>query len=65
MEAVDERQEMETLRRDEKTTFRTLKSQKDKFDQLKEKKSKLTEDAAAQTEKREEVGNRRTATGKC
>ncbi|KAG8849135.1 Structural maintenance of chromosomes protein 1 [Tulasnella sp. 330] len=52
--AVDERQEMETVRREEKTTSRAFTSQKDKLDQLQEKRQRLAEEAAAQKEKREE-----------
>ncbi|KAG8997801.1 Structural maintenance of chromosomes protein 1 [Tulasnella sp. JGI-2019a] len=52
--AVDERQEMETARREEKTTSRALTSQKDKLEQMQEKRRKLVGEAAAQSEKREE-----------
>ncbi|KAG8907644.1 Structural maintenance of chromosomes protein 1 [Tulasnella sp. 403] len=51
VQAVAERQQLESLRRDEKTTSRTLASQRDKLDQLKDKKDKLHEDSVTQSEK--------------
>lgn len=53
--AVDERQSLETLARDEKTASRALTQLKEKYEGLTTKLSKLQEDEAFQKEKRKEV----------
>ena len=55
VQAVDERQELETLHREEKTSSRTLASQKDKLNQWETKKAKLLEDATSSGERKEQV----------
>ena len=56
MLAVDERQSLETLKRDEKTTSRTLSQLKDKLEQLTQKRDKLSEEERTQSQKKAEVG---------
>lgn len=53
--AVDERQSLETLARDEKTSSRVLTQLKERYEGLTSKLSKLEEDEASQKEKRKEV----------
>ncbi|KAI0647638.1 cohesin complex subunit psm1 [Trametes meyenii] len=53
--AVDERQSLETLSRDEKTSGRTLAQLKDKLDQLTQRRDKLTEEERTQSQKKAEV----------
>lgn len=53
--AVDERQSLETLTRDEKTSSRALTQMKEKLEHFTNQKSKLQEDDAAQKLKRTEV----------
>ena len=53
--AVDERQSLETLTRDEKTSGRTLAQLKDKLEQLTQKRDKLAEDEQTHTAKKQEV----------
>ncbi|KAI8982948.1 condensin complex subunit SMC1 [Trametes punicea] len=53
--AVDERQSLETLSRDEKTTGRTLSQLKDQLDQLTQKRDKLAEEARTQSQKKAEL----------
>ena len=55
VEAVDERQQLERLRREEKTASRTTTSQRDKLDQLREKRQKLADDSTVHVEKQREV----------
>ncbi|KAG8989876.1 Structural maintenance of chromosomes protein 1, partial [Tulasnella sp. 427] len=50
VQAVEERQQVETLKREERTLSRALATQQDKLDQLVQKKDKLSEDGIAQTE---------------
>ncbi|KAJ8472469.1 hypothetical protein ONZ51_g8497 [Trametes cubensis] len=52
--AVDERQSLETLKRDEKTTSRTLSQLKDKLEQLTQKRDKLSEEERTQSQKKAE-----------
>lgn len=52
--AVDERQQIESLTRDEKAQARTLASQKDKIEQLETQKNKLTEDRDSVGKSKEE-----------
>ena len=47
---------METLKRDEKTTSRTLSQLKDKLEQLTQKRDKLSEEERTQSQKKAEVG---------
>ncbi|KAH7906967.1 RecF/RecN/SMC [Hygrophoropsis aurantiaca] len=53
--AVDERQSLETLTRDEKTAFRTLTQLKAKHDEMSQNKTKLAEELRVQEEKKEEL----------
>ncbi|KAF9225691.1 condensin complex subunit SMC1 [Gyrodon lividus] len=53
--AVSERQSLETLGREEKTAARTLSQLKGKIEEMETKKTKLTEDATAQGEKKDEL----------
>ncbi|OSD08222.1 cohesin complex subunit psm1 [Trametes coccinea BRFM310] len=53
--AVDERQSLETLSRDEKTAGRTLAQLKDKLDQLTQQRDKLAEEEGSQTQKKSEL----------
>ncbi|KAN0084141.1 RecF/RecN/SMC [Tylopilus felleus] len=53
--AVTERQSLETLAREEKTTSRTLGQLKIQIEELEIKKNKLTEDASTQGEKKTEL----------
>lgn len=53
--AVDERQSLETLSRDEKTAGRTLAQLKDKLEQLTQKRDKLSEEDRTQSQKKAEV----------
>ncbi|KAF8840540.1 RecF/RecN/SMC protein [Paxillus ammoniavirescens] len=53
--AVSERQSLEALGREEKTTARTLSQLQGKIEEMQTKKSKLTEDATAQGEKKDEL----------
>lgn len=53
--AVDERQSLETLTRDEKTSSRALAQLQDKHDQLEAKMEQLSQDIATQQEKKSEV----------
>ncbi|EGO04101.1 hypothetical protein SERLA73DRAFT_102460 [Serpula lacrymans var. lacrymans S7.3] len=55
--AVDERQSLETLSRDEKTASRNLTQIKDRHEQMDQKKVKLIEEIRAQGERKEEVSN--------
>ena len=55
MLAVDERQSLETLKRDEKTTSRTLSQLKDKLEQLTQKRDKLSDEERTQIQKKAEV----------
>lgn len=55
MLAVDERQALETLTRDEKTANRALTQVREKHDTLRQRKEKLTEDGRAENERRSEV----------
>ncbi|KAI0808015.1 condensin complex subunit SMC1 [Fomes fomentarius] len=50
--AVDERQSLETLARDEKTASRALAQLKDKIEQLTQKQEKLTEEQSTHTQKK-------------
>ncbi|KAG9032708.1 Structural maintenance of chromosomes protein 1, partial [Tulasnella sp. UAMH 9824] len=50
VQAVEERQQVETLKREERTLSRALATQKDKLDQLTQKKDKLAEDSVTQSE---------------
>ena len=56
MLAVAERQSLETLSRDEKTSSRALAQLKDKIEQLTSKRTKLAEDEDAAKTRRTEVG---------
>ncbi|EJU02332.1 condensin complex subunit SMC1 [Dacryopinax primogenitus] len=51
--AVAERQQRETLARDEKTHKRAMDRTQDKFDQLRSQKEKLVSDGASQAEKKD------------
>ncbi|KAH9884117.1 cohesin complex subunit psm1 [Cubamyces lactineus] len=53
--AVDERQSLETLKRDEKTTSRTLSQLKDKLEQLTQKRDKLSDEERTQSQKKAEL----------
>lgn len=53
--AVPERQSLETLKRDFKTSIRALEQLKDRVEQLNTKKTKLGEDETAQRARRVEV----------
>lgn len=53
--AVPERQSLETLKRDFKTSIRALEQLKDRVEQLNTKKTKLGEDEATQKARRIEV----------
>ncbi len=53
--AVPERQSLETLTRDSKTSARALAQLKDKVEQLTARKTKLTEDENIQKQRRKEV----------
>ena len=53
--AVEERQSYETLKRDERTSARTLAQLKERLEAQQEKALKLRSDRDAQTEKRQEV----------
>lgn len=53
--AVAERQSLETLGREEKTTLRTLSQLKAKAEEMESRRSKLTEDSTSQEEKKSEV----------
>ena len=53
--AVDERQSLETLSRDEKTTARTLSQLKDKLEQQTQKREKLAEEERTLSQKKSEV----------
>jgi structural maintenance of chromosome 1 len=53
--AVDERQSLETLTRDEKTASRSLAQLREKHQDLDQKKDKLSEDARIQSERKSEV----------
>lgn len=55
MLAVDERQSLETLTRDEKTASRALTQLKEKHQDLAQKKDKLTEDVRAHSERKIDV----------
>lgn len=55
MLAVEERQSYETLKRDERTSARTLAQLKERLEGQQEKAQKLRSDRDAQTEKRQEV----------
>ncbi|KAG8892309.1 Structural maintenance of chromosomes protein 1, partial [Tulasnella sp. 417] len=50
VQAVEERQQVETLKREERTLSRALATQKDKLGQLTQKKDKLAEDSVTQSE---------------
>jgi structural maintenance of chromosome 1 len=53
--AVDERQQLEALTREEKTTSRSLAQLKEKQDGMEEKKATRTQELEAQNEKKAEV----------
>ncbi|KAH9924069.1 condensin complex subunit SMC1 [Fomitopsis serialis] len=53
--AVEERQSLETLSRDERTSARTLSQLKERHEAHREKAEKLRQDRDAQTEKRQEL----------
>ena len=53
--AVDERQSLNALERDEKTSSRALSSLQEAFDELKEKESKLVSEIDDLKEKKQEV----------
>lgn len=53
--AVDERQSLETLSRDEKTSSRALTQLKEKKEAFDTRRAKLLEEQATQTERRKEV----------
>ena len=53
--AVEERQSYETLKRDERTSARTLAQLKEKLETQQEKAQRLRSDRDTQTEKRQEV----------
>jgi structural maintenance of chromosome 1 len=53
--AVDERQSLETLTREEKTASRSLAQLKEKHQDLDQKRAKLSEDARVQSERKAEV----------
>lgn len=55
VQAVEERQQVEALKREERTLSRALATQKGKLDQLLHKKDKLTGDSVTQTELLKEV----------
>ena len=57
MLAVEERQSLETLSRDERTSARTLAQLKERTEAQREKAQKLRQDRDAQSEKRQEVGH--------
>ncbi|KAG8906175.1 Structural maintenance of chromosomes protein 1, partial [Tulasnella sp. 408] len=50
VQAVEERQQVEALKREERTLSRALATQRDKLDQLTQKKDKLAEDSVTQSE---------------
>jgi structural maintenance of chromosome 1 len=54
--AVDERQSIETLTRDEKTSSRALAQLGDKQEQLEQKKEKLSDEAVVQGTRKATVG---------
>ncbi|KAG8960566.1 Structural maintenance of chromosomes protein 1 [Tulasnella sp. 419] len=53
-EAVDERQQVETLKREERTTLRAIESQRDKLEQSRARKDKLVEDSSTQGTRKDE-----------
>ena len=53
--AAHEREQLESLNREEKTAARTLSQLKDKHEQMDDRKNKLLEDARIQQEKKDEV----------
>lgn len=55
MLAVDERQALETLTRDEKTASRALAQLKDKQKELEQKRDRLAEDVKVHSERKAEV----------
>lgn len=55
VEAVDERQQLESLAREEKTLARTLASVQARYDEASAKKAKLQEDSTTNGEKKTEV----------
>lgn len=55
MEAVNERQQITSLGRDEKAQARALASQTDKMDQLRAQRDKLTDEAELFTKQKEDV----------
>lgn len=55
MRAVDERQSLETLTREEKTNGRALAQVKDKLEQLTQKRDKLSEEERTHSLKKTEV----------
>ena len=55
VEAVTERQELDSLSRDEKTQARALAALSDKMDQLRAQRDKLQEDAENLTKQRGDV----------
>lgn len=61
--AVDERQSLETLSRDEKTAGRTLAQPKDKLEQLTQKRVKSSEEDRTQSQKKAEVNITQTWVG--
>ena len=58
MLAVEERQSYETLKRDERTSARTLAQLTERLEGQQEKAQKLRSDRDTQTEKRQEVRSR-------
>jgi structural maintenance of chromosome 1 len=55
LQAIDERQKLETLSREEKAASRTLTSLRDKYEQLQSQKEKLTGEAETQGANKAEV----------
>lgn len=55
MEAVNERQQIASLGRDEKAQARALASQTDKMDQLRAQRDKLRDEAESFTKQKQEV----------
>ncbi|KAI0757514.1 condensin complex subunit SMC1 [Daedaleopsis nitida] len=56
--AVDERQSLETLTRDEKTSGRALAQVKDKLEQLTQKRDKLSEEERTHSQKKTELDSK-------
>lgn len=60
---MDERQSLETLTRDEKTTGRTLAQLKDKLEQFTQKREKLEEERHTHEQKKADVRSKSFVTG--